>query len=98
MAAGQRSTSTRELPRRLRSSQMTVPPPKYRFLLTVSGTIKRIHLMAFQAIVIMFGLLLFSGPGQFAAGQDIVGRIAGTVTDSSGASVANAQVTITNEA
>ena len=77
---------------------MTVPPPKYLLLLTVSGTIKRIHLMAFQAIVIMFGLLLFSGPGQFAAGQDIVGRIAGTVTDSSGASVANAQVTITNEA
>src|SRR6202012_5017255 len=30
--------------------------------------------------------------------QDIVGRISGTVTDSSGASVAEAKVTITNEA
>src|SRR5580704_10347889 len=98
MAAGQRSMSTRELPRRLRSSQMTVPPPKYLFLFTVSGTIKRIHLMAFQAIAITFALWLFSGPGQFAAAQDIFGRIAGTITDSSGGAVANAQVMITNEA
>src|SRR5579863_2529961 len=98
MAAGQKSTSTRELPRRPRSSQMTVPPPKYLFLLTVSGTIKRIHLIAFQAIVIAFGLWLFSGAGQFAAAQDIFGRIAGTITDSSGGAVPNAQVTITNEA
>ena len=77
---------------------MTVPPPKYLFLLTASGTIKRIHLMAFQAIVIAFGLWLFSGAGQFAAAQDIFGRIAGTITDSSGGAVPNAQVTITNEA
>src|SRR5580693_3105584 len=98
MAAGQRSTSTRELPRRLRSSQMTVPPPKYLFLLTVSGTIKRVQLMALHAIAITFALWLFSGPGQFAAAQDIFGRIAGTVTDSSGGAVANAQVMITNEA
>src|SRR3984957_9386811 len=98
MAAGQRSMATRELPRRLRSSQMTVPPPKYLFLLTVSGTIKRIHRMAFQAIVIAFGLWLFSVAVQFAAAQDIFGRIAGTITDSSGGAVPNAQVTITNEA
>ena len=77
---------------------MTVPPPKYLFLLTVSGTIKRIHRMAFQAIVIAFGLWLFSVAVQFAAAQDIFGRIAGTITDSSGGAVPNAQVTITNEA
>ena len=77
---------------------MTVPPRKYLFLLTVSGTIKRIHLMTFQAIAITLALWLFSGPGQFAAAQDIFGRIAGTITDSSGGAVANAQVVITNEA
>ena len=77
---------------------MTVPPPKYLFLLTVSGTLKRIHLMAFQAIVITFGLWLYSGAGQFATAQDIFGRIAGTITDSSGGAVPNAQVTIANEA
>src|ERR1700751_3705596 len=98
MAAGQRSTSTRELPRRLRSSQMTVPPPKYLFLLTVSGTLKRIHLMAFQAIVITFGLWLYSGAGQFATAQDIFGRIAGTITDSSGGAVPNAQGSILHKA
>ena len=70
---------------------MTVPPPKYLFLLTVSGTIKRIHLMAFQAIVITFGLWLYSGAGQFATAQDIFGRIAGTITDSSGGAVQGMQ-------
>src|SRR6202030_1167325 len=47
---------------------------------------------------IAFGLWLFSGAGEFAAAQDIFGRIAGTITDSSGGAVPNAQVTITNEA
>lgn len=77
---------------------MTVSPPKYLFLLTACGTIKRIHRMALHAMVITLALWLFSGPGQFAAAQDIFGRISGTVTDSSGATVAEAKVTITNEA
>src|ERR1700722_9599860 len=90
--------STRELPRRLRSNQMTVSRPKYLFSRTACETIKRIHRMAVQAMVITFALWLFSGPGQFAAAQDIFGRISGTVTDSSGATVAEAKVTISNEA
>lgn len=77
---------------------MIVSLPKYRFLLTACGTIKRIRLIAVHAILVTFALSLFSGPVQFAAGQDIFGRISGTVTDSSGATVAEAKVTITNEA
>jgi carboxypeptidase family protein len=77
---------------------MTVSPPKYPYLLTACGTIQRIRLMALHALVITLALWLFSGPGQFAAAQDIFGRISGTVTDSSGATVAEAKVTITNEA
>jgi hypothetical protein len=42
--------------------------------------------------------LLFAGAAKFAAAQDIFGRIAGTITDSSGAVVADAKITITNEA
>jgi hypothetical protein len=38
------------------------------------------------------------GTGEFVAAQDIFGRISGTVTDSSGAVVADAKITITNEA
>ena len=50
------------------------------------------------AVFFTVALLLSSGAAEFAAAQDIFGRIAGTVTDSSGATVANAKVTITNEA
>jgi hypothetical protein len=42
-------------------------------------------------------LLLATGGGRVAA-QDIFGRIAGTISDSSGAVVANAKITLTNEA
>src|SRR5580692_1940715 len=50
------------------------------------------------AVFFTVALLLSSGAGEFAAAQDIFGRIAGTVTDSSGATVANAKITIVNEA
>jgi hypothetical protein len=43
-------------------------------------------------------LILLTGPVKFASAQDIFGRIGGTITDSSGAVVASAKVTITNEA
>src|ERR1700752_452929 len=98
MSVGQRSMSRTGLSRRLRSNQMTVFTRKYLFLLTACGTIERIPLIALRAIVITFALWLFSGSGQFAAAQDIFGRISGTVTDSSGGTVAGAKVTISNEA
>jgi hypothetical protein len=41
---------------------------------------------------------LFTATARFAVAQDIFGRISGTVTDSSDASVSGAKVTITNEA
>jgi hypothetical protein len=49
--------------------------------------------------IIMTAALLFAlGCGQYAAAQSIIGRIAGTVTDSSGAAIPGANVKITNEA
>ncbi|HEY6307867.1 MAG TPA: TonB-dependent receptor [Candidatus Angelobacter sp.] len=42
-------------------------------------------------------LLLFAVTTQFAAAQDIFGRISGTVTDATGAVIPSAKITITNE-
>src|ERR1700722_3166300 len=98
MAAGQRSMSRTGLSHLQRSNPMTVFPRKSLFLPTACGTIERIPRTALRAVVITFALWLFSGPGQFADAQDIFGRISGTVTDSSGGTVAGAKVTISNEA
>jgi hypothetical protein len=66
---------------------------------TACGKTARFILRAGRAAVFFsVALLLSSGAGKFAAAQDIFGRIAGTVTDSSGATVANAKITIVNEA
>ena len=55
-------------------------------------------LTVLTALMILFAGSLFSGVVEFAVAQDIFGRIDGTVVDSSGASVADARVTIVNEA
>jgi hypothetical protein len=53
---------------------------------------------AVNALIILLAALAMSGLVEFAIAQDIFGRIAGTVTDSSGAAVPNISVTIVNEA
>src|SRR5271154_2597696 len=50
----------------------------------------------YQLFMLLGMLLLLSVAGSTVA-QDIFGRIAGTITDTSGAVVANAKVTLTNE-
>jgi len=76
---------------------MTVARPKNHFSL-ISGTRKRFRSVVLKALVVLFAVALRTGANEFAAAQDIFGRIVGTVTDPSGASVANANVAITNEA
>jgi len=74
---------------------MTVARPKNHFSL-ISGTRKRFRSVVLKALVVLFAVALRTGANEFAAAQDIFGRIVGTVTDPSGASVANANVAITN--
>jgi hypothetical protein len=62
------------------------------------GRIKRLRLATLNALIMLLAMALFPGSHEFAAAQDIFGRISGTIIDSSGATVANAKVNITNEA
>jgi hypothetical protein len=66
---------------------------------TFSGMIRRFRFLPFRVPVLLCAtVLLLLGTGEFVAAQDIFGRISGTITDSSGAVVADAKITITNEA
>jgi len=65
---------------------------------TFCGLIRRFRFLPFRVPVVLCAAVLLLVGVEFAAAQDIFGRIAGTITDSSGATVANAKVTITNEA
>ena len=49
-------------------------------------------------VLICAALLLLAGSEKLAVAQDIFGRIAGTITDSSGSAVPNVKVVITDEA
>jgi hypothetical protein len=55
-------------------------------------------MLAVRALAASVMALVFAVAGNYLAAQDIFGRIAGTVIDSSGATVANAKITIVNEA
>src|SRR5271169_5111847 len=63
-----------------------------------SRTRNRLHWAALNALMILFVVSLLPGAREFASAQDIFGRIVGTVTDSSGAVIADVKVTIVNEA
>jgi hypothetical protein len=77
---------------------MSVVRPKNQYSLTGCGMMERFRLAALGALIILFAASLFPGAVEFAAAQDIFGRIAGTVTDTSGATVPDAKVAIVNEA
>jgi hypothetical protein len=64
------------------------------------GTRKHLRWAALNVLIMFSAVLLFFlvGAGQFAAAQDIFGRIAGTITDSSGSPVPNVKIAITDEA
>ncbi|MGO9591042.1 MAG: carboxypeptidase regulatory-like domain-containing protein [Candidatus Acidiferrales bacterium] len=58
----------------------------------------QIHGFSAKTLVIVFAILVSSVALETAKAQDIVGRISGTVTDTSGAVIPGASVTITDEA
>ena len=74
------------------SIRMSPAPPNNQFLAIRCRAITAI------AALILVAAAPFFGAGEFAAAQDIFGRIVGTITDSSGSVVPNAKVTITHEA
>jgi Carboxypeptidase regulatory-like domain len=76
---------------------MILDRSKNHRLAICSGTTKRLRLAAVHALMFLVAAALLSGTAEFAVAQDIFGRIVGTVTDSSGASVAAVRVTIVNE-
>ncbi len=63
-----------------------------------TGSSRRLQLVTLSVLLILLALWFLTGAAGFAGAQDIFGRISGTVTDSSGATVAEAKVTIVNEA
>ena len=77
---------------------MSVVRPKNQISLIGCGMMKRFRLAALSALMILLAASLFLGAVEFAVAQDIFGRIAGTVTDSSGGTVPDVKVTIVNEA
>ena len=77
---------------------MSVVRQKDQYSLIGCEMMKRFRLAALSALIILFAASLSPGPVEFAVAQDIFGRIAGTVTDTSGATVPDAKVAIVNEA
>jgi Carboxypeptidase regulatory-like domain len=61
-------------------------------------TLKSFRWITLQGLIMVLTAFLLVGSGERLVAQDIFGRIAGTVTDSSGATVPNVKVEITNEA
>lgn len=80
------------------STTMTLLRSKNSFSTFRCHTTKRLCLAAANVLALLVPAVLLPGMVDFAAAQDIVGRIAGTVTDSSGGTVPDVKVTIVNEA
>src|SRR5712692_2571450 len=77
---------------------MVLARAKNQFLPFSCGRMKRFRLAGFHALAMLFAASLLFGTTEFAAAQDLFGRIVGTVTDSSGATVPGVKMTIVNEA
>ncbi len=77
---------------------MVLARAKNQFLPFSCGRMKRFRLAGFHALAMLFAASLLFGTTEFAAAQDLFGRIVGTVTDSSGATVPGVRVIIVNEA
>jgi len=76
---------------------MIVVRPKSHFPTTGCRATKHLCSAASNALIILAAAMLLSAAVEFATAQDIVGRIVGTVTDPSGATVPDVKVTIVNE-
>lgn len=55
------------------------------------------RLVVLRILAVLFAALLSTSAVELAAAQDIFGRISGTITDSTGAVISHAKITITNE-
>ncbi len=77
---------------------MSLLRPENQFSTIGCGTTKRLCLAALNTLMILFAALVFSATVEFAAAQDIFGRIVGTVTDTSGATIPDVKVSFVNEA
>ena len=78
---------------------MILAPSKNRYVSMICAMRRRNSAPITLPIAVVMALLFaLIGTGDFTMAQDIVGRISGTVTDSQGAVVPDARVTITNEA
>jgi hypothetical protein len=77
---------------------MILARPKSHFSTTSRRATKRLCLATVNAPMIVISAILLLGLVEFAVAQDIFGRIVGTVTDSSGATVPDVKVSIVNEA
>jgi hypothetical protein len=77
---------------------MILTRPNCSFVIFGIGTSRRFYSVTLSVLSTLLALWLLTGAGGSAGAQDVFGRISGTVTDSSGAAVANAKVTLVNEA
>jgi len=78
---------------------MILAPSKNRYVSMICAMRRRNSAPITLPIAVVMALLFaLMGTGDFTMAQDIVGRMSGTVTDSQGAVVPDARVTITNEA
>src|ERR1700722_13917326 len=78
---------------------MILAPSKNRYVSMICAMRRRNSAPITLPIAVVMALLFaLMGTGDFTMAQDIVGRMSGTVTDSQGAVVPDARVTIKNEA